>query len=108
MSDPDLKVRRDAAIRFFDVAMPPEVKWIEAAAKSLDDPDIFVRRTAVVYLAQILSVKVTLTPDETQLLDTPNWSPAAPVPGEERELEAVRAAAIKFPEPAALPQGRRE
>ena len=64
--------------------------------KFFDDPDIVVRRAMVHLFHQLSTIPIKLTPDESSSMTTENFTPAPPVPGEEKELETVRAAFEKW------------
>lgn len=105
MSDSDLEIRRGAAVAFYsdrEISIvncgdhSARVTWLQRMLKPIDNTDLFVRRAAILGIAEFLGLKVSATLDERQMLDTPNWIPAAAVPGEADELEKIRAEATQW------------
>ena len=94
LNDPSLGMRRRAACALAKYLWEPE--RLRLLLVAFDNSDLAVRRVAVWGVGPYLRVATSLTPNEAGAMTLPNFTPAAPVPGEEKELEAARTVAQKM------------
>ncbi len=102
LADPDLKMRRWAMasackirteFNWSSAERDEGNAWLRVMIQYVDDPDIFIRRSAVHLMGTFTNTRVTLTPDESGLIFLPDMVPSPLVTGEDQERETVRAAA---------------